>query len=393
MTATALTPVSTPAVVAPPVQTPDPALGGEALLSPEAAWAATWGHALTGAPQVFSGLPREAYDELPGWNASLLKVVLSKTPAHAWAEFINPDREITEDADQFLTGNLFHCRLLEPELFDQRYLVVPEDAPKRPTAKQLEKPRPGKGGAVNTETKAYQEWEEAARREDWWRSFEAAAAKRADGARAAQIVDSKDLQLGDALASAVLKHPVLGPRFADTPQNRAGNELTLTWIDPLTGARCKARLDAVRFLGDRLWIGDLKSAMDAGPGPDHFGRAAANFDYCLSAAWYRDAAQFCRAELEVLLGLPEGALILAPNGYEFEFIATEKTHPRPEFVGRYLLSDEQAELGRRMARRALDQVVQSDASGWWPGYDSAAQPLELPGYAYQRMERLVEVVA
>jgi hypothetical protein len=191
----------------------------------------------------------------------------------------------------------------------------------------------------------------------------------------------------------VLKHPALGLRFADTPQNRAGNELTLTWVDPLTGARCKARLDAVRFLGDRLWIGDLKSAMDAGPGPDHFGRAAANFDYCLSATWYRDAAQFCRAELEVLLGLPEGALIVAPNGYEFEFIATEKTHPRPEFVGRYLLSDEQAELGRRMARRALDQVVQSDASGWWPGYDSAAQPLELPGYAYQRMERLVEVVA
>jgi len=46
-----------------------------------------------------------------------------------------------------------------------------------------------------------------------------------------------------------------------------------------------------------------------------------------------------------------------------------------------------------MARRALEMVVQSDASGWWPGYDSAAQPLELPGYAYQRMERLAEVAA
>jgi len=389
MTATALAPVTTPTLAAAPVQTPDPALGGEALLTPEAAWSAAWGHALTGAPQVFSGLPREAYDELPGWNASLLKVVLSKTPAHAWAEFINPDREIAEDAGQFLIGNLFHCRLLEPEVFYQRYLVLPEDAPKRPTAKQLEKPKPRKDGSVNTETATYTNWQDAKARQAWWDRFEA----EHPGAASAQSVSRKDLQLGDALASAVLKHPALGLRFADTPQNRAGNELTLTWIDPLTGARCKARLDAVRFLGDRLWIGDLKSAMDAGPGPDHFGRAAANFDYCLSAAWYRDAAQFCRAELEVLLGLPEGALIVAPNGYEFEFIATEKTHPRPEFVGRYLLSDEQAELGRRMARRALDQVVQSDASGWWPGYDSAAQPLELPGYAYQRMERLVEVVA
>lgn len=373
MTATLTAPVTTQA--APP--------------SPEATWSQAWGHTLTDQPQVFPSLPREAYDALPGWNASLLKVALSKTPAHAWFEYVSPEREEREDVAAFLVGNLFHCRLLEPELFDQRYVVLPPDAPKRPTAKQLEPPKPGRNGVVNTETKAYQAWEEAQLREAWWQAFEA----EHPGAGSAQQVGAKELALGEALAAAVMGHPVLGPRFADTPANRAGNELTLSWVDSLSGARCKARLDAVRFLGDRLWIGDLKSAMDAGPGPDHFGRAAANFDYCLSAAWYRDAAQFCRAGLEELLGLPEGALILAPNGYEFEFIAVEKAHPRPEFVGRYLLSDEQTELGRRMARRALDLVVQADAIGWWPGYDSAAVPLELPGYAYQRMERLAEEVA
>ncbi|MBU6250954.1 MAG: hypothetical protein KGO47_07310 [Cyanobacteria bacterium REEB417] len=386
---TTTTPAPVTIATTAPAQTPIPAPIGEALLSPEAAWEIRWGFTLTDAPQVFSGLPREAYDELPGWNASLLKVVLSQTPAHAWAEFINPDREITEDAGQFLIGNLFHCRLLEPELFDQRYLVLPPNAPKRPTAKQLEGPKPRKDGSINTETVAYANWRDAMAREGWWRSFLA----EHPGADTAQNVSDKDLALGDALAGAVLAHPVLGPRFADTPENRAGNELTLTWLDALTGARCKARLDAVRFLGDRLWIGDLKSAMDAGPGPDHFGQAAAKFFYVLSAAWYRDAAQTCRAGVERVLGLPEGALILAPKGYEFEWIAAEKAHPRPEFIGRYILSDEQAELGRRMARRALDMAVQADASGWWPGYDSAAQPLELPGYAYQRMERLAEVGA
>jgi exodeoxyribonuclease VIII len=377
------------ATITTPVQTPSPVPIGEALLSPEAAWEVAWGHTLTGAPQVFSGLPREAYDQLPGWNASLLKVTIGQTEAHAWSEFINPDREISEDAGQFLIGNLFHCRLLEPELFDQRYLVLPADAPKRPTAKQLEGPKPRKDGTINKDTVAYANWQDAVARGGWWKTFLA----EHPGAETAQSVSAKDLQLGDALAGAVLNHPVLAPRFADTPQNRAGNELTLTWCDTLTGARCKARLDAVRFLGDRLWIGDLKSAMDAGPGPDHFGKAAGNYDYCLSAAWYRDAAQTCRAGIEEALGLPEGALILAPNGYEFEFIAVEKAHPRPEFIGRYVLSDEQAELGRRMARRALNMVVQAEASGWWPGYDSAAKPLELPGYAYQRMERLAEVEA
>lgn len=356
--------------------------------SPEAAWSEVWGHELTDRPQVFPALPREAYNDLPGWNASLLKVALAKTPAHAWSEYINPDREQQEDAGQFLLGNMFHCRLLEPELFEQRYLVLSEDAPKRPTARQLQPPKPGRNGVVNTETKAYQAWEEAQQREAWWLQFEADH----PGAGDAQVVSAKDLQLAEALANAVLQHPALGPRFADSPQNRAGNELTLTWIDTISGARCKARLDAVRFLGDRLWIGDLKSAMDAGPGPDHFGRAAANFDYILSAAWYADAARFCRAGIEELLGLPEGALIVSAH-YEFEFVAVEKAHPRPEFVGRYLLSEEQQELGRRMARRALDLVVQADVTGWWPGYDSAATVLELPGYAYQRMERLAEEVA
>jgi hypothetical protein len=377
------------ATITAPVQTPGHVPIGEALLSPEAAWEEAWGHTLTGAPQVFSGLPREAYDQLPGWNASLLKVTIGQTEAHAWSEFINPDREISEDAGQFLIGNLFHCRLLEPELFDQRYLVLPADAPKRPTAKQLEGPKPRKDGTINKDTETYANWQDAVARGEWWKAFMA----EHPGAEAAQSVSAKDLALGDALAGAVLAHPVLAPRFADTPQNRAGNELTLTWVDSLTGARCKARLDAVRFLGDRLWIGDLKSAMDAGPGPDHFGKAAGNYDYCLSAAWYRDAAQTCRAGIEEALGLPEGALILAPNSYEFEFIAVEKAHPRPEFIGRYILGDEQAELGRRMARRALNMVVQAEASGWWPGYDSAAKPLELPGYAYQRMERLAEVEA
>jgi hypothetical protein len=352
--------------------------------TPDEIWGRNWGHTLTDHPQAFAGLPREAYDALPGLNASLLKVALAKSPAHAWAAFLDPNKEQEEEQAQFLIGNLFHCRLLEPELFDSRYITLPEDAPKRPTAKQLEPPKPGRNGMVNTATKAYAAWEEAQARQAWWNEFMEAH----PGAEDAQSVSAKDLALSDALANAVLGHPVLGPRFAGA-RNRVGNELTLTWVDTLTGARCKARLDVVRFLGDRLWIGDLKSAMDAGPGQDHFGRAAANFDYCLSAAWYLDGAYFCRAAIEELLGLPEGALILA--GREFEFVAVEKTCPRPEFVGRYLLTEEQADIGRRMARRSLEICVQAEASGWWAGYDSAAQPLELPGYAWKRMERLAEV--
>lgn len=348
----------------------------------EEQWSAAWDQPLTDRPQVFASLPREAYDQLPGWNASVLKTIIDKTLAHAWAAFFDPNRKQQKDQDQFLIGNLFHCMVLEPELFEKRYITLPADAPKRPTAKQLEGPKPRKDGTYNTETKTYTDWQDAVSRGEWWKRFEIDHPHCAD----AQVVSNSDVELAAALANAVLLHPVLGARFTNTPENRAGNELTLTWIDVETGARCKARLDSLRCLSEALWIGDLKSAMDAGPGPDAFGRSAASYLYCLSAAWYSDATFYCREALERLFGLDEGKLIGV--GRQFEFIAVEKAHPRSDFIGRYMLSADQAVMGRKLARRALREAVQAEQSGWWPGYDSALQPLELPGYAYQRMMRL-----
>lgn len=346
------------------------------VLSAEQAWSAKWGHDLSDQPQAFPGLPREAYDELPGWNASLLKKVWNYTEAHAWAEFINPSREESEEQERFLIGNLLHCRLLEPELWNDRYVVIPDDAPPRPTEKQLLKEEPR-----TKTTKAYEEWSEIQMRKAWWASFDLQHNQK-------QIITPRQQLAGDALAQAVLKHPVLGPRFLPTEQNRAGNELTLTWIDFKTGSRCKCRIDALRVLPDCLWIGDLKSAQDARPGPDGFGRAAANFNYLLSAAFYLDATFFCRPAIEQCLGLPDGSLITLP--YKFELIAIEKTHPMPQFVSRHELTEDQLELGRRQARWCLDRVVQAEASGWWPGYSTAAQPLELPGYFYQKVHQRLE---
>jgi len=343
-----------------------------------------WGHTLTGAPQVFAGLPREAYDQLPGINASLIKCVVLENEAHAWRKMRDPERE-EDDKDDFLVGNITHTVLLEPELFNQRYLGLPADAPSRPTAKQLESPKPKKDGSISTGTKAYTAWQEALERKEWWEHFVAENAH----ALTAQLVPPKLLQLGKACGQAVLAHPVLGGFFDKL--YRYLNELTLTYIDPLTGRRMKCRLDCLRLFSGLLWIGDLKTAKTAAPGPDGFARDAGNHGYLLSATFYHDATIHCREPLEKLLDLPDGALIGIVR--RFEWIAIEKACPRPDFIGRHFLTEEQLESARPAVRAGIDRVVQAEASGCWLGYDSAAQPLQLGPYAYQKMQRLAGVEA
>jgi hypothetical protein len=288
--------------------------------------------------------------------------------------------------------------------------IIPGDMPKRPTQKQVDAPAP------KSETSAaYSKWLDVQERAQKWKGWEASnpgknpvtaeeAADLSSINHAAEfwshfdaenagkeLISAKDAGFGAALANSVLNHPRFGPLFADAPENRRGNELTLTYIHPALGVRIKARIDALRLLASpylRLWIGDLKGTKDARPGAQGFGKEVANFGYLMQAAFYHDAVFHCRAAVEQILGLSEGALVRVP--LEFEFIASEKAIPLPEFVSGHTISEathpREMSLGRQAAYAALQQAVDCDASGYWPGYDVAAQPLELPEWALRQME-------
>jgi hypothetical protein len=320
-------------------------------------------------PAVYANLPRESYDAMRGWNASLLKKVLEKTLGHAWFEFIRPDREPQADREEFIKGNQLHTLALEPELYDSRYVVEPATLPKRPTEKQLEEPTAKPG------TKTHDSWLDAKAREAAWVEWERSVP--AD----AKVVPASWHDEASAWNDAIARHPLLGPRF--TPEFRHLNELTLTYLDPLTKAPCKARLDALRIFDDHVWVGDLKTAMAAGSA---FERSAANLWYPVAATFYTDAVFHCRPQLESYLGMPDGALI--GREVQFEWIAIEKT--APHFIERLLLDKEALETGRKLIRRALDVVVAADAANWWPAYPDEARPLQLPGYWFQNAERIAD---
>jgi hypothetical protein len=321
---------------------------------------------LTDDPQALPLLPREAYDDLAAWNASLLKLAVTRTPAHAWAAYRDPNRPPQLSSPQFLIGSAFHAMLLEPEDWERQFTAVPPDAPKRPTETQLTSGESSKPG-----TKARDAWEDAQARKAWWDAFDARTA-------GATVLAPGDYDMALAMRDAVLAHPGLAPLF--TPEHRQLNELTLTWFDDATGHRCKVRLDALRFNGSELRVLDPKSAADAGPEP--FGKSAASFGYLIQGAFYADAVDHCRGAIADLLGAD-----LADVPVVFEFVAIEKAYPF--LIGRYHLTEEQRLTGRLLYRRGLDLVTTAQELDYWPGYDSAPVPLQLPGW----YERLVEGVA
>lgn len=88
--------------------------------------------------------------------------------------------------------------------------------------------------------------------------------------------------------------------------NSDPSELTLIWVDKLTGMICKARID--KWLKDERWLIDLKTTRDAKK--KSFRYSVQNYGYDIQAAFYFEGA------------VENG---LDPNG--FVIVAQEKTFP------------------------------------------------------------------
>jgi hypothetical protein len=297
--------------------------------------------------QIHPGLSYSEYRAPRGWNASLLKLAISKSPAHAYAAYIDKDAPPRADSAAFRIGSAVHCMLLESDQFDAQFITPPADAPRKPTDAQRNAAKPSEATLAAIA---------------FWDDYAARAADRTE-------LTASEYAMAVQLYGSISSHPALAAWFTGPSPL---NELTLTWTDPATGAPCKGRLDAVRLLPDHIRILDLKSAAEADP--PTFGRSALNYGYLLQGAFYRDGLDSCRQSLAEHLGLPPDALNDLP--IVFEFIAAEKAYPW--LVARYFLTEEQVQIGRDQYLRALAAVLAADATGYWPGYDHAALPLELP---------------
>jgi exodeoxyribonuclease VIII len=271
-------------------------------------------------------LPDAEYRADPGINASLLKAV-DRSPAYALHLADQPS-----DKPCFTDGRAIHSEVLEPDHFDARYIVVPDDAPRKPTKAQWGAKKPS---SESMEAMLY------------WDELNSTAAGRS-------IIGADDYEMYRGITDAVWSHA--GARTLLEAKGYA--EASMFSDCPVTGIRQKCRWD--KLLEDMPVGIDLKSTTDASA--EGFQHALKKFGWGIQDAHY--SATFnalFEQELEAFL-----------------FICVEKTPPYLVQIHR-IEEDDRALLRLRRDQLML-KTQQCRTSGIWPGYSSQIQTTRLSGY-------------
>lgn len=273
-------------------------------------------------------MPFEQYHAVQAFSATGMRH-MARSPWHY------RNRVETMPTRPMLRGTLAHCAVLEPDAMATRYAVVPEDAPRRPTAAQWAAKKPNESSQAAM---------------DWWRAFE----QRCEGKRIVSAADYAVTQLQLAALAA-------NPTIAETLASGYG-EASVFWIDEATGVFCKARPDWVHPVGERgVLLVDLKTTADESP--NGFGRAAARMRHHIQRAHY--IAGFERATgLKVI-----------------DFVFAAVTSAPPVLAVPYVLTDEVAEQGEREREELLARFAWCEREGQWPAYGDGVQMLDFPAYA------------
>ena len=248
-----------------------------------------------------SDAKRKEYDEIPGLNYSSLKL-MEISPAYYKHMADHPDER--EDKPAYVTGRAVHCAILEPGVFDDKYVVMPDFG--------------------NLRTKAARE-----ERDKWLDNI----------GYDVEVISKEDYDMAMRCADAI--------RINDTVSKMidcADFEKTITW--EMSGIKCKGRVDA---LTDRVI--DLKTTRHARL--EDVGRDFANFDYHSQLAWYHDGA----VKAGLITGKIPPAAIVVHASHKSKFVD----------VAVLDMLEGTLEIGRLQYQRLLNKYIGCLEANWWPG--------------------------
>lgn len=264
-------------------------------------------------PGIYPGVPFEEYLRWPCVHATLLEKVRARTPAHGryWED--HPG----DPTPALRFGTLLHRALLEPDRFKKSVKALPADAPRRPTDSQRNAAKPSESTIASIAF--WDEWE-------------------ADGR---ETIKAEELTAIQAMCASV--------RSTQCRQYTTGGhaEVSMVWIDRITGLPCKLRIDYLQQQVFGSVINDIKTCLDASE--KAFRKAIFFYGYFLQAAFYVD-----------------GFMELTGDMASFNFIAIEKDPPY--CAKAYQLDDQSLQAGRNAYRAALDIWAQCVKKNDYPAY-------------------------
>lgn len=270
-------------------------------------------------------IPHEEYLRWNAASASRLKA-LRQSPAHMRAEILSPK----EPTPEMKLGTKLHQAILEPHIFFERHVVMPDFA----------------SGLCDEKGNLYKN----PRATNKYRDLVADWQRENPGL---EVIDAEDYTLIMNIAISVKKHRAVNAILAETPQE--SREVSYIWTDAKTGVRCKARADVLSESLDLL--ADFKSTTDASP--KAFPRTIINFGYHHQADFYL-----------------HGAAALGKPIESFVFIPFEKTEPFA--VAAYRIRDEALEIAHRENEIALAFYAECQERNEWPSYSPEIEDISVP---------------
>lgn len=197
-------------------------------------------------PGIYYGISNENYHAGPGVSKSQLDDIADTPALYLWRKNAPVDTTKTKTLD---LGTAFHCRVLEPEEFSNRFIVAPE---------------------FNRRTTAGKEEEKAF-------LMECASTGKA-------VITAEEGRKIELMYQSVMALP-LGQWLVES----AGHaESSIYWEDPETGILCRCRPD--KIIPEFHWIMDVKTTADI----QRFKTAYYDYRYHVQDAFYSDGyeAQF-----------------------------------------------------------------------------------------------------
>ncbi len=195
-------------------------------------------------------MPAKKYHSVKALSTSGITTLITGTTSKFKLKFM---RDVQEDKACYKLGSAFHTMVLEPDNFDNEFLVTDLDA----------------------RTKVFKEF----------------------------VADNPDkviLKQPDLEAVKLMKDSIMSNPTASKLLNHEGEvEDSYFWKDKETGTKCKARLDKLipDYQGKSVIV-DLKTTADASPAG--FEKSMANYGYHRQAAWYSHAVELATGKAPAL---------------------------------------------------------------------------------------------
>ncbi len=294
--------------------------------------------------------PEHHYRRAPGISASEVKVFANECPAHYQHRFLGEPAIRTESAAMVL-GSMVHNLVLEPHVFDQRYLVQPEpgelDLVTVPQLKAWLKDHNLNQAGNKSELieRILQQDPDA----PVWAAMEE---KRKQSKK--KTVKPELMEQAHYMAESVLSNPQ-----ARQLLSRGDAEVSVWGKHEETGLLIKARPD---WLREGICI-DLKTC--ACSSPQAFGRDFVKYGYDLQQAHYTSTLTSAGIEIRA-----------------FAFIAVEN---EPPFITQvYLLNNEGIKAAFRRWEGIMKRLAECLEKDEWPGYADGETELTLPRWYYQQ---------